>query len=190
MISTGLLSFPKFWNRNKTGAGMVPYLHVRFSFLIREKSSHSCFDYIWKNLFNLPPILTDLSCLHFLEEKRSSARGWATATLEGAVVSPSESHFLGSCSKRTKPGWAGLTLLRYAIGRLCGPVTGSVKVVMPNSGNRRAFCKQEEMHVLGSDPGLLALPDSTPSRATSPEEVGSPSQGTASQGYLHIHHHG
>lgn len=76
------------------------------------------------------------------------------------MVSPSGSHFLGSCSKRTKPGWGGLTVLQYAKGRLCGPVTGSVKVAMPNSGNRSTSCEQEEMHVLGTVT-LACLPSQT-----------------------------
>lgn len=33
MISTELLGSPKFWNKDKTGTGMVSYLHVQFPFL-------------------------------------------------------------------------------------------------------------------------------------------------------------
>lgn len=65
MIATGLLGFTNFWNRNKTGAGMVPYLHVRFPFVMGEKSSHICFDYVWESLFKMLPVLTDCTVYIF-----------------------------------------------------------------------------------------------------------------------------
>lgn len=151
------LGSPKFWNRNRTGAAMVPYLHARFSFLTGEKSSHICFDSVGTTYLNCHQFWQILYCPHFLSGKKSPARARATVTLEGAVTSPSRSHFWANCSLAKLGGWR-LNLVKYAIRPLSGQVTASMKVTTPNSCKRNAFCEKHKQEEVTTVTLLACLP--------------------------------
>lgn len=99
---------------------MIPYLHVRFSLLKEEKSPHFCFDCVWKNLFQMLPILSDsvLSTFSEWEEK-------ATVTSEEAVILTARCHLHVDCVAKGR-------IVKYTIGLLSEQVFGSKKVAMSN----------------------------------------------------------
>lgn len=102
---------------------MVPYLHVRFSLLKKEKSPHICFDCEWKNLFQMLPILSDSVLPTFSEWEEK-----ATVTLEEAVISIARYHLHADCIAKGQ-------IVKYTIGPFSEQVFGSKKVAMSNYAN-------------------------------------------------------
>lgn len=121
---------------------MVPYLHVRFSLLKKEKSPHICFDCEWKNLFQMLPILSDSVLPTFSEWEEK-----ATVTLEEAVISIARCHLHVDCIAKGQ-------IVKYTIGPFSEQVFGSKKVAMSNLCKWNTSCEEhkwKEMPTLGTE---------------------------------------